>query len=112
MGRESKEMRIKAALPLLEARKIWLVEDAKNPKLPTLTGANKMLVDQALRFPLVKNDDMLDNQGYMVKEAVATKRNKQVKQTSEAFIHDDDLDDDDEFFDSNRNKKRPKFWPK
>lgn len=66
MGNTPKEIRISAAVPYLEAGDLWLVEDQEVPSIHQLTGANKILFQQASEFPEATNDDMLDNQGYMI----------------------------------------------
>jgi len=66
MGNTPKEIRISAAVPYLEAGDLWLVEDQATPTLSQLTGANKVLYQQASEFPEATNDDMIDNQGYMI----------------------------------------------
>lgn len=64
----SKEVRIRAAVPWLEEGSLVIVQDTQsaNPTINSLTGANQVLLDQAAHFPMAKNDDMIDNQGFAV----------------------------------------------
>lgn len=63
----SKEVRIRSAVPYLEDGCLYLVEDTKrpNPTIAHVTGANLILTDQAMQFPMGANDDLIDNQGFM-----------------------------------------------
>ena len=68
-NKTSKEVRIRSAVPYLEAGDLWIVQrSAKSTPLGAydLTDANALLMQQAEQFPMSTNDDMLDNQGYMV----------------------------------------------
>ena len=67
-SRTSKEVRIRAAVPYLESGDLVIVQDTKSkaPTINSLTDANRILLDQAAHFPMSKNDDMIDNQGYAV----------------------------------------------
>jgi len=68
-NKTSKEVRIRSAVPYLEAGDLWLVQRShKKTALGThdLTDANAILMQQAQQFPMSTNDDMIDNQGYMV----------------------------------------------
>lgn len=89
----TKEIRIRSAIPWLEEGLLYLVVDNPKPGFHNLEGAIKMLVDQAMRFPLCKNDDMLDNQGYMIDLSV-TPRGSKTRPKGADF--DDDWEDSDE----------------
>lgn len=67
-SRTSKEVRIRAAVPYLESGDLWIVQktDKVNPQLHDLTDANQLLVQQAQQFPMATNDDLIDNQGFIV----------------------------------------------
>lgn len=67
-SRTSKEVRIRAAVPFLESGDLWIVQKTQKitPKLHDLTDANALLVQQAQQFPMSLNDDLIDNQGFIV----------------------------------------------
>jgi hypothetical protein len=68
-NRTSKEVRIRSAIPHLEDGDLWIVEDNPSPSQHNCTGANQLLIEQASRFPYCKNDDLLDNQGFILELA-------------------------------------------
>lgn len=67
-SRTSKEVRIRAAVPFLEAGDLWIVQDTDkaSPDINDLTDTNALLLLQAEQFPMATNDDLIDNQGFMV----------------------------------------------
>jgi len=75
-NRTSKEVRIRAAIPHLEDGDFVIVDDHKSPDQHNVTGANRLLLDQASRFPYCKNDDLLDNQGFIIEVAKFPKTDK------------------------------------
>ncbi len=78
-SRTSKEVRIRAAVPYLENGDLYIVQNTRkvNPKLHDLTDANALLVQQAQQFPMSLNDDMIDNQGFIVHLHKKPPKNKQ-----------------------------------
>jgi len=73
---ESKEVRIRSAAPYLTVGDLWIVDPARAPSKANLECiANSLLVNQASQFPITVNDDMIDNQGYMIQLAKLPKVN-------------------------------------
>lgn len=69
-NKESKEVRIRSAAPYLTAGDLWIVDPADEPSKANLEClANSLLINQSTTFPICTNDDMLDNQGYMIQLA-------------------------------------------
>ncbi len=103
----SKEIRIRSAIPFLEEGLLYLVEDTPRPGFHNLTGATAMLVDQAHRFPLCKNDDMLDNQGYIIDLMVIPMKAKGAAKKGKNFDNDWEDDDDPDETDYNSREDYP-----
>jgi len=125
-NRTNKEVRIRSAIPHLEDGDFWIVDDHPEPGPYQLkTPANIMLIDQATRFPECNNDDLLDNQGFIVEIAKTPKmeedpqdrldwefqvgHSKKPKKPNQVKFDDDfdTLDEDDDDF----NKNRGEYWP-
>jgi hypothetical protein len=80
-NKESKEVRIRSAAPYLSAGDLWIVDTAAIPSKGHLDQiSNRLLVNQATQFPMAQNDDMLDNQGYMIQLAKLPKGSERKKQ--------------------------------
>ena len=91
-NKTSKEIRIRSAVPYVEDGDMFIVDPVRNPVYSLMTKTNKMLIDQATSFPMCKNDDLLDNQGYIIDLKVEPRDTKTV---NKRLDFDNDYDDDD-----------------
>ena len=91
-SRTSKEVRIRSAVAYVNDGDMHIVDPVLNPIYHLLNPTNKMLIDQAMSFPMCKNDDLLDNQGFIIDLKVEPFD----KKTEEKRVDfDNDWDDDD-----------------
>lgn len=63
--RDGKLARVNAVAPVLESKRVVLIEDA---------SWNTVFVDECTGFPLTKNDDMLDTLVYAINKLLQTRR--------------------------------------